>query len=61
MDDGQEDYGMLRHRLTDEQWARIEDLFPQPAKTGRPPRDRRVIVHAIFWVLRTGAPMAGYP
>ena len=27
---------MLRHRLTDEQWSVIEDLFPAPALTGRP-------------------------
>ena len=52
---------MLRHRLTDEQWARIEDIFPAPARTGRPPRDRRLIVDAILWILRTGAPWRDMP
>ncbi len=47
---------MLRHRLTDEQWLRIKDVFGQPAATGRPPRDRRDIIDGILWVLRTGAP-----
>ena len=49
---------MLRHQLTDDQWDLIADLFPAPAATGRPPRCRRQIVDAIFWILRTGAPGA---
>ena len=47
---------MLRHRLTDQQWQLVEDLFPPPASTGRPRRDRREILDAIFWILWTGAP-----
>jgi transposase len=40
----------------------IADLFPTGnCKTGRRPRDRRVIVNAIFWVLRTGAPWRDLP
>ncbi len=39
---------MIRHRLTDEQWALIADLFPAPKRTGRPPRDRRQIVDGIL-------------
>jgi transposase len=31
---------MVRHRLTDEQWALIADLFPEPKQgAGRPPSD----------------------
>ena len=52
---------MLRHRLTDSEWALIEDLFPPPARTGRPPRDRREIVDAILWILRTSAPWRDLP
>jgi len=52
---------VIRHRLTDDQWECIADLFPAPAKTGRPPRDRRVIVDGIFWILRTGAPWRDLP
>lgn len=46
---------MARHQLTDEQWEQIADIFPPPAPTGRPQRDRREIFDAILWVLRTGA------
>ena len=52
---------MPRHRLTDEQWELISDLFPAPKRTGRPPRDARVVLDAIFWVLRTGAPWRDVP
>lgn len=52
---------MARERLTDEQWELIEDLLPQPAATGRPPVDRRMVVDGILWVLRTGAPWRDVP
>jgi len=52
---------MLRHRLTDEQWECIKDLFEPPARTGRPPRKRREIVDAILWMLRTGAARRDLP
>jgi transposase len=52
---------MTRHRLTDEEWDCIADVFPAPAQTGRPPRDRRTIVDAILWVLRTGSPWRDLP
>lgn len=52
---------MLRHRLTDEQWERINDLFEPPAATGRPPRDRREVLDGILWILRTGSPWRDLP
>ena len=52
---------MVRHRLTDCEWDLICDLFPPPARTGRPPRDRRQIVDGILWILRTGAPWRDLP
>ena len=52
---------MARERLTDEQWELIEDLLPQPAATGRPPVDRRMVIDGILWVLRTGAPWRDVP
>jgi transposase len=36
-------------------------LFPPPARTGRPRRERREILDAIFWILRTGAPWRDLP
>jgi transposase len=52
---------LARHRLTDREWGLICDLFPPPARTGRPPRDRREIVDGILWILRTGAPWRDLP
>ena len=52
---------MTRHRLTDEQWDCIADIFPPPARTGRPPSDRRMIVDGILWIMRTGSPWRDLP
>ena len=52
---------MLRHRLTDEQWERVADLFDPPAATGRRPRDRRQVLDGILWTLRTGSPWRDLP
>jgi len=52
---------MVRHRLTDEQWNLIADLFPPAKSTGRPPRDRREIMDGILWILRTGSPWRDLP
>ena len=52
---------MTRDRLTDEQWELIADILPQPAWTGRPPKNRRKVVDAILWILRTGSPWRDLP
>ena len=52
---------MVRHRLTDEQWNRIEDVFPAPATTGRPRVDWRNVVDGILWLMRTGAAWRDLP
>jgi transposase len=52
---------MTRHRLTDKQWELIADLIPPPAKTGRPPTNRRQVMDAIIWILQTGAPWRDLP
>ena len=52
---------MARHELTDDQWECINHLFGKPKKTGRPPADRRVIVNAILWMVRAGAPWRDLP
>lgn len=51
-----------RHALTDEQWQAVEPLVPKStARTGRPPRDRRLMLDGVFWVLCTGAPWRDLP
>ena len=53
---------MKRHELTDEQWALVDPLIPRSkAKTGRPPKDRRLMLNGIFWILSTGAPWRDLP
>ena len=52
---------MTRHRLTDEQWELIADLFPKPAWTGRRPTDRRLVVDGILWILQAAAPWRDLP
>jgi len=52
---------MERHRLTDEQWQRIADLFDKRKRMGRPPRDRREVIDGILWILNTGAAWRDLP
>lgn len=40
--------------LTDGQWTLLKPMFPKPGKRGRPPTDRRLILNAIFYVLKGG-------
>ena len=52
---------MARHRLTDEQWECIADIFPPPKNTGRPRADLRNVVDALVWMLCTGTPWRDLP
>ncbi|MCX5658299.1 MAG: IS5 family transposase [Planctomycetota bacterium] len=56
---------MRRHELSDEQWELVDPLLrssrPRKSKTGRPPRDPRVMLNGDFWVLATGAPWRDMP
>lgn len=53
---------MTRFLLSDEQWGRLAPLLP-PARprSGRPNKDHRLVVEAILWRLRTGAPWRDLP
>ena len=54
---------MPRQELTDEQFALIEPLLP-PQRTGKPGRpfhSHRVVLEAMFWIQRTGAPWRDLP
>jgi transposase len=51
-----------RHELTDAEWERLAALLPpERPKTGRPNKAHRLIVNAILWKLRTGAPWRDLP
>ena len=43
-----------RYELTDEQWERVKDMI-QHSKMGRPPKDDRLMLNAMFWLARSGA------
>ena len=51
--------------LTNEQWAMLEPLLPEPTKRadgrGRPWRKAREVLDGVPWVLRTGAPRRDLP
>jgi transposase len=53
---------MHRHELSDEQWSAAGPLLPaRTAKTGRPPKNPRLMLDGILWVLCTGAPWRDLP
>ena len=47
----------MRYDLTDFEWSVIEPILPTDRR-GPKPRNNRRVLDGIFWVLRTGAPMA---
>src|SRR6188768_3771278 len=40
--------------LTDAQWALLQPLMPEPARTGRPRADLREVTNGILYLVRTG-------
>jgi transposase len=53
---------VIRGLLTDEQWAFFEPFVIETgALSGRPPRDHRRTLDAVFWIARTGAPWRDLP
>ena len=51
-----------RHDISDKLWEKIEDMLPgNGKKRGRPSRDNRRFINAVFWILRTGAPWRDLP
>jgi len=47
--------------LTDIQWTLLEKLLPKPKKRGRKPIDKRWIINAILYVLRTSCQWRNLP
>ncbi len=52
---------MVRHRLSDEEWNEIWDMFPERKTTGRPPKPAGEIMDGICWMLRVGTPWRDLP
>jgi transposase len=52
---------MQRHGLTDREWRRLRSLLPPRARTGRPPKDHRLVLDALLWLGKTGAPWRDLP
>ena len=51
-----------RHDLSDQVWERLRPLLPgDGGKRGRPAKDNRQFLNAVFWILRTGAPWRDLP
>ena len=51
-----------RYEMTDEMWELVADLVSSdPAATGRPRRDDRQMLNAIFWILCSGAAWRDMP
>lgn len=54
---------MRRYELTDNEWKRISEYFPEKeaGTPGRPPNPQRPIVNGIIWIGRRGAPWRDMP
>jgi putative transposase len=53
---------MLRHRISDAQYARIEHLLPGKATDrGVTAHDNRRFIDAVLWIDRTGSPWRDLP
>ena len=53
-----------RWKLTDERWAKLAPLLPEPKvgkKGGRPRVSNRKVFEGVLWILRTGAPWSDMP
>ena len=53
---------MVRGLLSDDEWGFFEPFVIETgASRGRPPRDHRRTLDAVFWIARTGAPWRDLP
>ena len=50
-----------RRGLNDAEWARLRPLLPDRPRTGRPAKAHRLILDALLWPARTGAPWRDLP
>lgn len=54
---------LKRYELTNQQWEQIASLFPPEnnGKRGRPLKDNRLMLNAMIWMARSGAPWRDLP
>ena len=53
---------MVRKRLRDDQWNRIEAMLPgKVGDRGRTGENNRLFVEAVLWIARTGVPWRDLP
>ena len=51
-----------RHDISDQVWAKLAPLLPgRKGAWGRPAKDNRRFINAVFWIVRTGAPWRDLP
>jgi len=51
---------LIRGLMTDDEWAYFEPFLIHRGG-GRPPRNHRRVLDAVFWLMRTGAPWRDLP
>lgn len=50
-----------RHDISDKLWEKLKDRIPgSEGKPGRKGSDNRKFLNAVFWIIRTGAPLSHY-
>lgn len=54
---------LRRYELTDQEWERIAPFLPHEntGKRGRPGKDNRMMLNAMVWIARSGAPWRDLP
>jgi len=52
---------MARIVFDDVLWRKLDTLLPTRITGGRPPKDNRLFIEAVCWVIRTGAPWRDLP
>lgn len=52
-----------RYELTDQEWEQIAPLLPpeKSCRSGRPSKDNRLMINAMIWIARSGAPWRDLP
>ncbi len=49
----EQEMGQKRYEISDEQWEQIKDMI-RHSKMGRPPKDDRLMLNAVFRIVRSG-------